>query len=459
MADRAFIASGTCDAENRLIRADEPLAGLQRRCGGTIPGPLAVPMLLDLVASARRTERKLAREIMAVDQDEKIVAWTEVQPDPVDGSCRIGLATWHTEPLAEEDLRETADRHFQIDRQCAELIAQLDASQNILAVQAQGPALTSLARTMAKGRGKPWTDFVQVEGSTHRQPLHWRLLDGAKLAIAGSDRSWKAALRPAGRGLPGDDGFELVLVADTPANQSVRVARAAPAVATEPVDEISVGRDLAGVLRRPINRIIANAETIRGRLAGPLPDEYSEYAADISHAGQHLLALIDDLADLEVVEAGDFRTAPDKIDLADVVRRAIGILGVRAQDKGITLVGPDAGETAPATGEFRRVLQVLLNLIGNAINYSPRGTSVRVFLGSDVGMASVTVGDEGPGMDDAQQARAFGKFERLGRSGDGGSGLGLYISRQLARAMGGDIALDTAPGEGARFTLLVPARR
>ena len=105
------------------------------------------------------------------------------------------------------------------------------------------------------------------------------------------------------------------------------------------------------MLRQPIARIIANAETIRTRLAGPLADEYSNYAADIAAAGQHLLALIEDLADLEVVEADDFATAPDRIDLADVARRAVGILGVRARERGIDLVAPP--ESAGAARDRR----------------------------------------------------------------------------------------------------------
>jgi signal transduction histidine kinase len=74
-----------------------------------------------------------------------------------------------------------------------------------------------------------------------------------------------------------------------------------------------------------------------------------------------------------------------------------------------------------------------------------------------VGRAAITVADQGPGLSAAQQAKAFEKFERLGRSGDGGSGLGLYISRRLARAMSGELSVESIPGEGARFTLELPA--
>jgi signal transduction histidine kinase len=220
-----------------------------------------------------------------------------------------------------------------------------------------------------------------------------------------------------------------------------------------------IGRDVAPALRLPIARIIANAETIRTRLAGPLAAEYADYAADIAAAGQHLLALLDDLADLEVVEAEEFKTAPDHSDLADVARRAAGILGVRAREQGIIVDPPRAGESLPAVAEFRRVLQVLLNLLGNAIRYSPANSQVWIRIETEGERARVIVADQGPGLAADQQARIFEKFERLGRSGDGGSGLGLYISRRLARAMSGELSVESAPGQGARFILDLPADR
>jgi signal transduction histidine kinase len=115
-------------------------------------------------------------------------------------------------------------------------------------------------------------------------------------------------------------------------------------------------------------------------------------------------------------------------------------------------------EAALATGEFRRVLQILLNLVGNAIRYGPEDSMVWIRVDTDDLWATVTVADQGPGISDEDQARLFGKFERLGRNDAGGSGLGLYISRRLARAMHGDIVIDSAPGQGARFTLRLPKR-
>ena len=450
------LAEARTDASDRLVTVHEPLAGLQLRCGGAIPGTIAMPALLELVRKVRTYGLKLARLVRASDGSEMVTAWVSVEPAG-DGGCRIVVQNWQTSPLPPEDVTAISEHRAAIDRTVAELIAQLDSQQAVLAVESEAPDLCELVAAMKAGVGKPWTDFVGIEGSDHHQPLHWRLLDGANLTVPGSERRWRATLIP--KEVPGGApyGFDLCLTADTPlaAPAPPQVPAAANAMPSNPPG--LVGRDIAPVLRQPIARIIANAETIRTRMAGPLAEEYSQYAADIAAAGQHLLSLVEDLADLEVVEAEDFNTAPDRIDLADVARRAAGILGVRAQERGITIDAPKLGEHLPAIAEFRRVLQVLLNLVGNAIRYSPDNSQIWIRLEDAGARARVVVADQGPGLSAEQQAKLFEKFERLGRSDETGSGLGLYISRRLARAMGGELSVESAPGQGARFNLDVPA--
>ena len=445
------LARAIIDRHDRLVSADEPLAGFHRRCGGDLPGAVVTPALLELVRKSRALNLRLARAIRAADDREAVTMWVEVTPAP-DGASAIAIMNWHAEALRPPaETAEIAARNA-LAAQVAELSARLDPRQAVLSAEGHGDALQELAAAMRAGRGQPWTDFVELEGNAHHQPLHWRLLDGARLRLAGSDRVWQACLVPLGTPEPGSDGFELHLVSTTPPPDPPEPD---PPAAPRP-PEIGLGREIAPVLRQPVARIIANAETIRTQLAGPLAEEYSAYAADIARAGEHLLSLIDDLATLEMVEDEGFAPAPDQIDLADLARRAAGILGMRARERGIVLDAPKEGETAPAIGEFRRVLQILLNLVGNAIRYSPEGS--QVWLRAEVwdGRASITVADQGEGLDEDEQARVFAKFERLGRSGDGGSGLGLYISRRLAEAMGGTLNVESAKGQGARFTLELP---
>jgi signal transduction histidine kinase len=461
-AEQPALARALSDSEDRLVSADDALATLQLRCGGELPGTIAVPALLEAVRKARRYELKLARAITALAGDESVTAWIEVEPRQ-DGEqgCEIVLRNWQTASLTPEDIDATQVLRAGINRHLAELTALLDPRQNVVAVITEAPDLQELAAAMASGLGRDWTQFVEIEGNAHSQPMHWRLLDGASLRVAGSQRAWRASLFP--RSVPGSapDGFDLCLTSDEPLPEPdpEPVTGASIELGDAQANRRLIGRDVAPALRLPIARIIANAETIRTRLAGPLAAEYADYAADIAAAGQHLLALLDDLADLEVVEAEEFKTAPDHIDLADVARRAAGILGVRAREQGIIVDPPRAGESLPAVAEFRRVLQVLLNLLGNAIRYSPANSQVWIRIETEGERARVIVADQGPGLAADQQARIFEKFERLGRSGDGGSGLGLYISRRLARAMGGELSVESAPGQGARFILDLPADR
>ena len=441
-------ARAQTDAQDRLITADEPLASFHLRAGGDLPGVIVTPALLEMVRKARVYGLRMARVIRAQDDSEQVTAWVEVEPEG-EGAA-ITIADWQAEPLAAPSTSTREADRLALLRHIAGLSARLGPSQELLTVECAATDLAGLAERMRGGIGEAWSRFVASSAANHHKPLHWRLLDGAAVEIEGSSREWSVHLIPLGKPQPGSDGFELYIVPRQATPEQ------APKVARSPDRVSGIGRDIAPVLRQPVSRIIANAETIRTQLAGPLAEEYSNYAADIAAAGEHLLALIDDLTTLELVEDEEFETAPDKIDLADVARRAVGILGVRAKERGITLDAPKDGESVPAVGEFRRVLQVLLNLVGNAIRYSPEGAQVWIRTEVVGDRAQITVADQGEGLDENQQARVFAKFERLGRSGDGGSGLGLYISRRLAEAMDGTLSVESAKGQGARFTLDLP---
>ncbi|MDG2003847.1 MAG: sensor histidine kinase [Novosphingobium sp.] len=453
VADGAILSRAVSDADDRLVLADELLASLQLRCGGELPGTIAIPSLLEVVRKVRRYQLKLARQVSGQDHEEAFGAWVEVEPRS-DGEigCEIFLRSIRRSALPEEASDRAEERRIAIDRHLAELTARLDGRQRLLAVESDAADLAELRETMLDGIGELWTNFVTFNANSHHQPLHWRLLDGAQVTVAGSARSWRATLIPTPA--PGSEpsGFELLLVSDEPLQSGpVQLVHD-----LAPVPPALIGEDIAPVLRQPIERIKANAETIRTRLAGPLSQDYANYASEISAAAEHLLGLLDDLSDLEVVEAQGFLTASDHIDLADVARQAAGIQSVRAQEKQISIDVPKPGDSLPAIAEFRRVLQILLNLLGNAINYSPEGSSIWIRIEEVEDRSRIIVADQGPGLSPEATRVIFEKFERLGRSGDGGSGLGLYISRKLARAMGGELSVDSAPGQGARFLLELP---
>jgi len=127
-----------------------------------------------------------------------------------------------------------------------------------------------------------------------------------------------------------------------------------------------------------------------------------------------------------------------------------------ADARKIELVIESPGQKLRTHGERGGIVQILVNILGNAIRHSPERSIVLIALGSAPGECRVTVADQGPGIAPDHQQRIFERYERLGDAPDG-SGLGLAIALRLARSMGGDIALDSAPGKGARFTLILPA--
>lgn len=455
-SDPILAARGLTDEEDRLLSADLPLAELQERCGGQIPGKLAIPELLDLVRQGREMGLRLAREFSAFDGENIVTGFVRINPlsGEDDGAvCELLVENWHREAGPSEEERETFARIDAIDRSTAELVANLDAAQRVLTVEARAVDLEQLVEAMRLNPGKPWPEYLELIGIEHQQPMHWRLLDGARCRIGGSAREWQVRLLPVGGSGSEPVGFELLLVANHP----LPTGFIEEATAHKAKPNRFVGDALTPALRQPIKRIIANAETIKAKLAGPLRKEYADYAGNISYSGELLSDLLDDLADLEVVEAPEFSTARELVDLADAARRAGGIQGVKASGKEIAITLPSKDLEVPAIGEFRRVLQILLNLIGNAINYSPEASSIKIeaFEAADQ-LVGVSVSDNGPGLSEDQQRRVFAKFERLGRDGDGGSGLGLYISRRLALAMDGELTVESKPGQGARFTLLLP---
>ncbi len=458
-------ARGLTDDRDRLLTADDPLAELHESCGGSLPGVLAVPELLDLVRQGREMGLRIAREFSAFDGTEMVSGFVRVHPlgPEQGGGCEVLVENWQRAAQPEVNSRELADTIDAIDRASAEVTARLDARQNVQFLTSTAADAGGLQDAVAAAPSKPWSAYVELRGVAHRQPLHWRLLDGAHCTIPGSARDWRARLVPLGPASSAPRGFELLLVAQEPLGMQDVVD--GDVAAEEGAHSRLIGSALTPVLRQPIARIIANAETIRTRLAGPLREEYSEYAGNIAAAGQHLAGMLDDLADLEVVEAEGFSTAKERVDLSDAAKRAAGILGVRAQDKAITVELEKAQQAVVATGEFRRVLQILINLIGNAIAYSPEGSVVTIATTlNDEGTAQVRVSDQGPGVDPDQATRIFEKFERLGRDSDGGndsgSGLGLYISRRLALVMDGDLAVAQKNGAdettGAEFKLTLP---
>jgi signal transduction histidine kinase len=309
-----------------------------------------------------------------------------------------------------------------------------------------GQSLTRLFKLAENEDGEmPLVQAVAARKPFDAQPAELRLGDGTRLLLSGKP-------------MRDEDG---VFTGYMGRAEELVESEAEDAEGDEDASLSSLIEDLSGrigaALKEPLDLIIANADSIRSQTDGPLRNGYANYASDIAEAGRHLVGLVNDLIEVQTIEKTDFQPVIEDIDLADVARRAAGLLAVRAAESGVRLDRPAEDEVIPARGDFRRALQVLVNLIGNGIRYSPPEGMIWIRAEQEGGNAAVIVADQGHGIAPEDQERIFEKFERLDPTEAGGSGLGLYISRTLARAMGGDILVDSALGQGARFIFTLPA--
>ena len=447
------ILTASVDRTDRLVEADAGFAAINTRAGGRIGAPLAVPQFATIVRLARRLRIIVARAVTIADAEADIDCWVKATPREEGVALAISLVrerpAWQA-PAAAVTLAEVpappgADWTWEVDAELRliRLAPEAGARAGFDAVAMQGAALTRLFALDADDEGAmPMLEAMSARADFDHQSATIRET-GAPVTLAGSVRL-DAAGGFAGF-VGGTFAADTPIVADAPAGE--------PAGLT-----LAFNARLEQILRGPLGRIIANADSIHLAADGALDPHYADYAADIASAGRHLLGLVDDLVDLEAIERDDFVVEREIVDLADIARRAAGLLAVRASDGQVTIDRSDCDRPLPALGEFRRALQIMVNLIGNAVRYSPPGSTVWLRLQRDGDRAVVIVADQGKGIAPADQERIFAKFERVDTSEPGGSGLGLYIARRLARAMDGDLTVDSAPGTGARFILTLPAR-
>lgn len=211
-------------------------------------------------------------------------------------------------------------------------------------------------------------------------------------------------------------------------------------------------------LRTPLNAILGYTELLEDGIYGGLPPRASEVLGRVGSNGRHLLALINDVLDLSKIEAGQLVLAPSQFALSDVVHMVAGATEALAAEKQLTLRAVLAPDLPAANGDERRITQVLMNLVGNAIKFSDKG-GVEIRAARDGDAIRVDVADEGPGIAPADQARIFAEFQQVDDSvtrQKGGTGLGLSISKRIIEMHGGRLWVVSSPGHGATFSFTIP---
>jgi two-component system, cell cycle sensor histidine kinase PleC len=215
-------------------------------------------------------------------------------------------------------------------------------------------------------------------------------------------------------------------------------------------------------LRTPLNAINGFSEIMAGEMFGPLGDErYKGYAVDILNSGQHLLALINDILDMAKIEAGKMTLHYEAVDLSEICQDAIRLMRGRAQECGLKL-NMDAPDLPEIEADYRALKQVLLNLISNAVKFTPEGGSITVRLSPAEGGVQIAVTDTGIGIapeDLARLAQPFEQVEGQHSKTTQGTGLGLALTKSLIEMHHGEMKLESEPGKGTTVSFTVPARR
>ncbi len=213
-------------------------------------------------------------------------------------------------------------------------------------------------------------------------------------------------------------------------------------------------------LRTPLNAVIGLSSVLLNRTFGELSPKQEDYLQKISTSGDHLLELIDDMLDLARIEAGREYLDLDDVCVVEVVDEAVAMLRTEAEAKSIRLTRASAPDQLIIQADRRRLRQIVLNLLTNALKFTPEGGDVQIEVSRGPATAHIAVRDTGIGIPPRHQDTIFKPFHQvdatLNRS-RGGSGLGLALTKRLVSMHGGQIHLESAEGLGSTFTVSLPS--
>jgi signal transduction histidine kinase len=213
-------------------------------------------------------------------------------------------------------------------------------------------------------------------------------------------------------------------------------------------------------LRTPLNAILGYTELIVDQIYGKVPEKIRDVLERVQKSGRHLLGLINDVLDLSKIEAGQLTLSLSDYSFQDAVQSVVSSVESLAKEKGLQLTVEVTPKLPVGRADERRIVQVLLNLVGNAIKFTDAG-EVAVRVSAVEGAFQVSVSDTGPGIPEGQYERIFEEFQQVDGSSTrakGGTGLGLAIAKKIIELHGGRIWVESTIGKGSTFTFNVPVR-
>ena len=429
---------GRLDKAGRLVAADPELETLQREAGSTLGQTLALPQVAAVAMLARKLGTAVGRPAVAASPEHDIELWVNAKPEG--DEIALSLEGWTIRPSAGPRLASILGGGSEAAAVATQNEWSTDEELRIISLSGDFAKLLDV--DVGDAAGAPLTRIVRLEEDDNGEmplisALAGRRNFSGQRARSRSDETCLFVL--SGEVVTAADGAFAGFRGTADSEKASDAANGRAAAIDHALDEL---------LRSPVDRIIESAERIVERADGPINSDYASYGNDIASAARHLLSVLQAMRE-------DPAQGQGVVDLAGLSAEAVIMLESSAEERGVA-IELGASEPLGARGEERAVRQILVNLIVNAIRYSPENGAIRLYFARTAGTASVTVADDGPGIAAGDEQRIFERFEQA-QPKEGSTGLGLAISRRLARSMGGDVTLDSGPGEGARFTLTLPA--
>jgi two-component system cell cycle sensor histidine kinase PleC len=338
--------------------------------------------------------------------------------------------------------RGSATDHMDVLRHALELPIERSLRVVALVANSNVAELASLQHLLG--------DWIQVEADAAM--LAWRTRLNAELAVLrrhadGANKAVADAIRQRIHRL--EEGLVLLRAAHDKLAQELKQAKARQREAA--IMPAAVLHEL----RTPLNAISGFADIMKQELYGPLgSDKYRDYVASIYDASQHLLDVANDLLDVYKLEAGQAELEPKAVDPRLAIKSVTDLLADQAQRAGVMLLADAPGRVATIQSDERRMRQILVNLVGNAIKFTPRGGRVVVRASNDAlePLVRLSVSDSGPGLSVAEQDRLQ---QPIGAEPSTG-GLGLSITKLLVERLGGRFDVESKAGSGTTATVLLP---
>ncbi len=215
--------------------------------------------------------------------------------------------------------------------------------------------------------------------------------------------------------------------------------------------------EMSHELRTPLNAVVGFSDVMRTKLFGPLPDRYAEYAELIHQSGEHLTALIDDVLDLSKIDADRYELRRELLDAREPAEAALRLMRPQAERKGVALRADLPSGPLTADADARALKQIALNLLSNALKFTPPGGEVNLSVRASAGALELAVSDTGPGISPEDLRRLGAPYAQAEAGRDAkGTGLGLSLVKALAGLHGGELLLESRLGEGTAATVRLP---